>query len=135
MQLNSQSDLNVQQEVPQLDCSSSSRRTLSQSSYATQHDALQHDRRSCHKLLQPSYSAQQVLLQPEFNSHHGASRAEGLRDEGLALLQEQSQLALATQGSCSELSREGLEEDNCRLRHALAAIEHQLGIIRNQQVI
>ena len=134
MQVNSQSDIGVQQEVSQLDCSSSSSRPLSQSSCTTQQVALQPNRRSRHKLLQPSYSAQQEVLQPVYSSHHGASRAEGSRDEGLALLQEQSQLALATQGSCSELSREGLEEDNCRLRRALAAIEQQLGMIRNQQV-
>ena len=139
MQLNSLSDLRIQQEVSQADCSSSSCLTLSQSSGATQQDALQLDRRSRHQLLQPSYSAQQEVLQPEYNSYHGACsaealRAEGLRADGLALLQEQSQLALGTQGSCSELSREGLEEDNCRLRRALEAIEQQLGMLRNQQV-
>ena len=127
--INSQSDLAVQQERSQNGCSSSSRHASSQSSYATQQDALQPDRRCRHNLIQPSYSAQQEVMQPEYNSYAGASRAEGL-----ALLQEQSQLALATQGSCSDLSREGLEEDNCRLRRALAAIEQQLGMLRNQQV-
>lgn len=127
--INSQSDLAVQQERSQNGCSSSSRHASPQSSYATQQDALQPDRRCRHNLIQASYRAQQEVIQPEYNSYAGASRAEGL-----ALLQEQSQLALATQGSCSELSREGLEEDNCRLRRALAAIEQQLGMLRNQQV-
>ena len=53
---------------------------------------------------------------------------------GLALLQEQSQAALGVQPSYGDVSREGLEEDNCRLRCALAAIEQQLGILRHQQV-
>ena len=134
MHVNVQSDLCVQQEVSQPDCFSSSRCTSSQSSYASQQDALQPDRCSRHKLLQPSCSSQQEVSQPDYNGCHGPPKAEGLRAESLALLQEQSQLALATQGSCSDLSREGLEEDNCRLRRALAAIEQQLGMIRNQQV-
>ena len=134
MHVNVQSDLGVQQEVSQPDCFSSSRRTSSQSSYASQQDALQPVRCSRHKLLQPSCSSQQEVSQPDDNGCHGPPKAEGLRAESLALLQEQSQLALATQGSCSDLSREGLEEDNCRLRRALAAIEQQLGMIRNQQV-
>lgn len=134
MHLKSLSDLSIQQEGSQADCSSGLRCTFSQSSGATQQDAQQPDRHPRQQLLQPSNSAEQEVLQPEHNSYHGASSAEGLRAEGLALLQEQSQLALATQGSCSELSREGLEEDNCRLRRALAAIEQQLGVIRNQQV-
>ncbi len=53
---------------------------------------------------------------------------------GIALLQQQSQGALGVQPSYDDLSREGLEEDNCRLRYALAAIELQLGVLRNQQV-
>ncbi len=53
---------------------------------------------------------------------------------GIALLREQSQMALGMQPSYDDLSREGLEEDNCRLRYALAAIELQLGVLRNQQV-
>ena len=142
MQLNSQSDLGVQQEVsPSPPGSSSSiSRLFSQPSFTAQQDAQQPDRLSRQKLLLLSCSAQQgVAAQPECYQDNGVSRAEGARAEGLgaeglALLQEQSQLALATQGSCSELSREGLEEDNCRLRRALAAIEQQLGMIRNQQV-
>lgn len=77
----------------------------------------------------PKHESPQVSLQHQYSAQHRTSPAEGL-----ALLQEQSQLALAAQGSCSELSREGLEEDNCRLRQALAAIEQQLGMLQNQQV-
>ena len=58
----------------------------------------------------------------------------GLYARTVALLQEQSQQALGVQPSYEELSREGLEEDNCRLRYALAAIEQQLGILTHQQV-
>ena len=140
MQLGSQLDL---QEVSQPDCSSSSRHTLSHSSHSAQQEVSQPDCSSSsrHALFKPSYSAQrdqdalqprysaQQSLQPQCSGSHGVLRAEGL-----ALLQERSQLALATQGSYSELSRQGLEEDNCRLRQALAAIERQLGMIRNQQV-
>lgn len=53
---------------------------------------------------------------------------------GIALLQGQSQMALGVQPSYDDLSREGLEEDNCRLRYALAAIELQLGVLKTQQV-
>lgn len=137
MQLNLQSDLGVQQEVSvsPLGSSNSTSRLFPQSSFTAPQDSQQPDRLSRQKLLLFSCSAQQdIVAQPECDQDHGVSRAEGLRAEGLALLQEQSQLALATHGSCSELSREGLEEDNCRLRHALAAIEQQLGMIRNQQV-
>lgn len=136
MQVNSQSDLYTQQEVSPPGSSNSIPRLFLQSSFTAQ----QPDRLSRQKLLLATCSAQQdVAAQPECHQDHEVSRAEGLRAEGLgaeglALLQEQSQLALATQASYSELSREGLEEDNCRLRRALAAIEQQLGMIRNQQV-
>lgn len=41
------------------------------------------------------------------------------------------ELGLRDEGSCSTLlSRDGLEQDNGRLRHALAAIEQQLGMLR-----
>lgn len=50
------------------------------------------------------------------------------------------QPGLREEGSCSTmLSREGLEQDNCRLRHALSAIEQQLSMLRQgveqQQVL
>ena len=57
-----------------------------------------------------------------------------LDTDQVVLLGDQSQVALGGQPSYGDLSREGLEEDNCRLRYALAAIEQQLGMIRSQQV-
>lgn len=70
------------------------------------------------------------------SSSNSAQQAEQavFHARGIALLREQSQAALGVQPSYDDLSREGLEEDNCRLRYALAAIELQLGVLRNQQV-
>ena len=57
-----------------------------------------------------------------------------LDTDQVVVIRDQSQVALGGQPSYGDLSRGGLEEDNCRLRYALAAIEQQLGMIRSQQV-
>ena len=81
-------------------------------------------------------STQQAASPASQGSAKQAQHAQqaGLYARAVALLQEQSQQALGVQPSYEELSREGLEEDNCRLRYALAAIEQQLGILTHQQV-
>lgn len=104
--------------------------------------AVQQQRVSCtvsaSSIRQPLAHAQAVahLQQQSASSSGSAVSTQGPASfaGGIALLQEQSQLALGAQTSCSDLSREGLEEDNCRLRYALAAIEQQLGLMTRQQV-
>ena len=78
-------------------------------------------------------SAQQPTSHTCWSSSNSTQQAVS-HARGIALLQEQSQMALGVQPSYDDLSREGLEEDNCRLRYALAAIELQLGVLRNPQV-
>lgn len=121
----------LQKEMPE-DCSSCSEQPDSQLNLTVPQTASAADRSSSLRptVLQSSYRTLQETLQPDKSEDQGVSRPGGL-----ALLPERSQLALATQGSYSEMSRQGLEEDNCRLRRALAAIEQQLGMIRNQQVL
>ncbi|KAL0036839.1 hypothetical protein WJX77_001412 [Trebouxia sp. C0004] len=78
-------------------------------------------------------SAQQPTSHTCCSSSNSAQQAVS-HAIGIAFLREQSQVALGVQPSYDDLSREVLEEDNCRLRYALAAIELQLGVLRNQQV-
>lgn len=117
------------------ECSGSSTRGTQQAaSYArgSQPHQLQH------RLSSPGSqnSTQQPTLRTCCSNSNGAQQAQQAvsHARGIALLQEQSQVALGVQPSYDDLSREGLEEDNCRLRCALAAIELQLGVLRNQQV-
>ena len=109
--------------------------SLSHSSSAVNHRAPALTKRSSHAMHAGAIQSNHAV--------HAASDTQGLRQPAdaekllsSALQQLQAVnsavcLSLHDEASCSTLlSREGLEQDNIRLRHALSAIEQQLSMLK-----